>query len=74
MGKELRDYATLMCNHVRNIRQFVSTHPTIRLIEFKIEGADTGEYLASLFPGSLASNWGQANVQKKLHAPKRKKT
>ena len=67
MGKEPTDYAVLMCNHVRKIRQFVHQHPTLTLIEFQLEHNDTGTLLERYFPGTLAEHWTRKNVQGKLH-------
>ena len=67
MGSKEQDYAMLMCNHVRHVRQFVRQHPTLTLIEFQLENNDTGALLERLFPGTFARYWGQSNVQTKFH-------
>lgn len=67
MGQDPADYAVLVCNHVRQIRQFVHLHPTLTLIEFQLEHNDTGALLERYFPGTWAQHWTRKNVQGKLH-------
>lgn len=56
-----RKMMALYCNHVQQIRQFVEDHPTLSLIEFKIEDFMTGSLLAQYFPVN-GSYWGQQNA------------
>lgn len=67
MGKHDSDYEILVCNHVRNIRKFVSERPTLSLVEIDIEDPNTGEYLESIFRSVNGSFWQQTNVNKKIH-------
>ena len=51
MKKE--EITNFFIQHVRRIRNFVSDHPSMTLIEFDIEDDNTGEYLASIFHRSI---------------------
>ena len=55
-----------ICNHVRNVREFVMDHPSLSLIEFDIYDEKTGEHLAKSIPILNASNWGQQNKNDKI--------
>jgi len=54
------DFFHLWCQHVKHVRSFVETHPTLSLVEFSIEDPDAGQVFADVF-GVNASFWGQAN-------------
>ena len=59
----------LYCNHVQQIRQFVVDHPTLSLVEFRIEDNKTGSFLEDFFPVD-PEHWGQHNAKnrnKKKH-------
>jgi len=55
------DFVNVVCNHVKQIRQFVNEHPTLSLVEFSIEDPNAGKFLASVFPGVNGTAWGHAN-------------
>lgn len=67
MGKDNdKDYEQFVCNHVRQIRQFVNDHPTLSLVEYSIEGTNVGELLASVFPVD-PTKYGKKNVNQRVH-------
>ena len=61
-GDEKKDHKmmALYCNHVQQIRQFIVEHPTLSLIEFRIEDPNVGSFLAQYLPVN-ASHWGHHN-------------
>ena len=65
--KEDANMMALYCNHIQQIRQFVADHPSLSLVEFRIEDENAGLLLAKYLPVN-ASYWGQSNV----HASKLK--
>ena len=54
----------MYCNHVQQIRQFVVEHPTLSLVEFRIENPNAGSFLAQYLPVD-AAQWGKNNVNEK---------
>jgi len=48
----------MYCNHIVQIREFVRSHPTLSLIEFRIEDPNAGKFLESLLPID-ANDWGK---------------
>jgi hypothetical protein len=58
--KKDRKMMALYCNHVQQIRQFVVEHPTLSLIEFRIEDPNAGAFLAQYLPVN-ATEWGHHN-------------
>ena len=58
------DVARFVCNHVREVRQFVKDHPSLSLVEFNINDSNAGNILADVFPIVEASHWGQHNKGK----------
>ena len=66
MGGDPADFDILFCRHVRNVRRFVSQHPSWSLVEFQLEDPHAGDYLASILRVN-ASFWGQSNNNKDIH-------
>ena len=62
--KQEEEVVQFICNHVKNVRQFVKDHPSLSLIEFDIYDEKAGEYLAETIPFLKASYWGQRNINK----------
>mmetsp|Transcript_3117 Transcript_3117/g.3694 ORF Transcript_3117/g.3694 Transcript_3117/m.3694 type:complete len:341 (-) Transcript_3117:510-1532(-) len=56
-----RKMMAMYCNHIVQIREFVKSHPTLSLIEFRIEDPNVGKFLESLLPID-AADWGKQNV------------
>ena len=53
----------MYCNHIQQIRQFVAEHPTLSLVEFRIENPNAGSFLAQFFPVN-PTYWGKQNANK----------
>ena len=65
-GANEAEMSKFFCNHVGNIRTFVSTHPSHTLLEFDISSPFIGEQLES-FTGINRSCWGESNRNPLLH-------
>ena len=64
--KQEAEVAQFICNHVKSVRQFVTDHPSLSLIEFDIYDEKAGEYLADTFLFLNASLWERQNKSKNL--------
>lgn len=60
------EMSQFFCNHVKNIRKFVSQHPSHALIELDITAITNGIQLESLI-GINRNCWGQSNKNPVLH-------
>lgn len=65
-GANELEMSDFFCNHVKNIRQFVESHPSHILIELDITSHLLGEELESLI-GIPRSCWGESNKNPSLH-------
>jgi hypothetical protein len=59
-----RKMMAMYCNHIVQIREFVKSHQTLSLIEFRIEDPNVGKFLESLIPID-ADDWGNKNINNK---------
>jgi hypothetical protein len=66
-----RKMMAMYCNHIVQIREFVKSHQTLSLIEFRIEDPNMGKFLESLLPID-ADDWGKPNVNDESHQEKTK--
>jgi hypothetical protein len=59
-----RKMMAMYCNHIVQIREFVKSHQSLSLIEFRIEDPNVGNFLENLLPID-ADDWGKQNVNNK---------
>ena len=59
------EFEALYCNHVHHVRNFVTNHPSLSLIEYRIEDENVGKLLSKHIPNLDQEKWEQRNINSK---------